>query len=421
MDKFSKAYAKKLDREDPLAGYRKKFHIPNSTETGKKSIYLCGNSLGLQPKGIKKYFDQELKHWADYGVQGHEEGDYPWLYYHHQFTDSLARLVGARKTEVVAMNTLTVNLHILMASFYRPTPKRYKIIMEAGAFPSDQYAMASQAQMHGYKPAQAVIEAKPRKGEDTLRTEDILELFQLHGKETAVLMMGGVHYYTGQLLDMKTITAFAKKKGIKVGFDLAHAVGNVPLKLHNWGVDFAAWCSYKYLNSGPGGVSGIYIHEKYATDPKTPRLTGWWGYEEDGRFKMPKKYKPMLNAQSWQMSNAPVFNMIAHLASLEIFDEVGMTALRQKSKKLTAYLRGLIESCTHLDLSIITPKAAKDSGAQLSLDFGKDGKEVYRRLSAAGIVADWREPSVIRIAPAPLYNTYEEAWKFYEILMSLKK
>ncbi len=420
MDKFSHAYAKKLDREDELKSYRKLFHFPKMGGA-KTSLYFCGNSLGLQPKSVKKAFDKELKHWADYGVEGHVEGDYPWLYYHHLFTDSYRSLVGAKKTEVVAMNTLSVNLHILMLSFYQPTSKRYKIIMEAGAFPSDQYAMETQAKMHGLKPKNTIIELKPRKGEYTLRNEDILDTIKEHGRETAVIMLGGVNYYTGQLFDMQSITAAGHKVGAKVGFDLAHAAGNVPLQLHKWGVDFACWCSYKYLNSGPGGVSGVFIHEKYATNPRTPRLAGWWGYQEDKRFEMRKSFKPMPSAASWQMSNAPVFNMIAHRASLDIFDEVGMPKIRKKSKKLTAYCLELLDSCDNVNFEVITPRNIRDRGAQLSLMVRKNGRELFDYLAERNVVVDWREPNVIRLAPAPLYNSYEDVWKLYDIISTFER
>ncbi len=415
MDKYSLAFAKKQDREDELKSYRKLFHHPKMGET-KKAIYFCGNSLGLQPKSVKKAFEKEIKHWADYGVEGHLHGDYPWLYYHHLFTDSYCKLVGAKKSEVVAMNTLSVNLHLLMISFYRPTKNRYKIIMEGGAFPSDQYAMETQIKMHKLNPKTDIIELTPRKGEHTLRTEDILDTIHNHGKETAVIMIGGVNYYTGQLYDMEAITKAGHRVGAKVGFDLAHAAGNVPLKLHKWGVDFACWCSYKYLNSGPGGVSGVYIHEKYATNPRTPRLAGWWGYTEKTRFEMKKGFKPMASAESWQMSNAPVFNMVAHRASLDIFDEVGMTKLRKKSKQLTSYCLSLLDSLTNIDFEIITPRKTSERGAQISLLTKKQGREIFDYLSKNNVVVDWREPNVIRLAPVPLYNSYEDVWTLYDLL-----
>ncbi len=419
MDKTSRAYAKKLDREDELKAYRKKFHFPKMGGS-KEVLYFCGNSLGLQPKTVKKAMEKEIKHWADYGVEGHLHGDYPWLYYHHLFTDSYCKLVGAQKTEVVAMNTLSVNLHILMASFYRPTKKRYKIIMEGGAFPSDQYAMETQAKQHGLSPQKTIVELKPRKGEHILRTEDILDAIKEHGKETAVIMMGGVNYYTGQLYDMESITKAGQKQGAKVGFDLAHAAGNVPLRLHKWGVDFACWCSYKYLNSGPGGVSGVFIHEKHASNPRTPRLAGWWGYTEKTRFEMKKGFRPIPTAESWQMSNAPVFNMVAHRASLDIFDEVGMARIRGKSKKLSSYCLSLLDSLENIRFEVITPRRVSDRGAQLSLLVNKDGRRLFDYLTEHKVVVDWREPNVIRLAPVPLYNSYEDVWKLYDLLQKWK-
>jgi kynureninase len=361
----------------------------------------------------------ELEDWAKYGVEGHFKARNPWFSYHHLFTERLAKIVGAKKNEVVAMNTLTVNLHLLMTSFYRPEGKRYKILMEAGAFPSDQYAVESQVRMHGYDPEDAIIEIAPKEGAYIIEEEDILKVISETDGELALVMIGGVNYYTGQFFDLKKISEATHRVGAYVGFDLAHAVGNIPLQLHDWNVDFACWCSYKYLNSGPGGVGGAYVHEHHATNPKVLRLAGWWGNDEKTRFKMEKGFVPKNTAESWQMSNAPVFNMVAHHASLDIFDKAGMTALREKSEKLTAYLEFLLNQITNLPFIIITPSQPQRRGCQLSLLFQERGKEVFDKLTEQGVIADWREPNVIRIAPVPLYNTFEDAYRFYEILRGL--
>lgn len=411
-------FAKEQDKLDPLLNNRERFHIPQ--HEGNDTVYFCGNSLGLQPKSVGYLMQQELADWAKYGVEGHFEAENPWFYYHHLFTERLAKIVGANKEEVVATNTLTVNLQLLMLSFYKPKDGRYKIIMEAGAFPSDQYAVETQVRMYGYSPANAIIEIGPKDGEHTLRDEDIIQAIEEAGDELAMVMFGGVNYYTGQFFNLKEITQAAHKAGAICGFDLAHAVGNIPLSLHDWDVDFACWCSYKYLNSGPGGVGGLYVHERYATNPDVFRLAGWWGNEEETRFKMEKGFIPQKNAGSWQMSNAPVFNMVAHNAALDIHDKAGMKALREKSLKLTGYLEYLLKQIKHLSFEIITPTEPERRGCQLSLLFGDRGKEVFDTLSKNGVVADWREPNVIRIAPVPLYNTFEDVYRFYEILLSVK-
>jgi kynureninase len=414
----SRNFAREMDDADELYRYRTQFHMPKLN--GKAATYFCGNSLGLQPKSVKGYLLQELDDWAMHGVEGHFEAKRPWFSYHHFFTKSLAKLVGAKEKEVVAMNTLTVNLQLLMLSFYRPTAKRYKIIMEAGAFPSDMYAVETLVQHLGLKPKDAIIEIAPRKGEHIIQEEDILQAIQKNKSSLAMLMFGGVNYYTGQVFDLAKITAAAQKAGAKVGFDLAHAVGNIPLQLNKWNIDFACWCTYKYLNSGPGAVGGIYINEQYAADGKTPRLGGWWGHNEKTRFKMEKGFDPMPSAQSWQMSNAPVMNMAAHRASLDIFDEVGMKNLRAKSEQLSGFLRFLLEQLSNLDFEIITPREKHQAGCQLSLLFKKNGKQVFEHLQKNGIIADWREPNVIRVAPVPLYNSFEDAYDLYEALKGFK-
>jgi kynureninase len=410
-------YAQSQDQMDILYPFRERFYFPQHEE--KDAVYFCGNSLGLQPKSVAFLMEKELRDWAKYGVEGHFQARNPWFYYHNLFSERLAKIVGAHKEEVVAMNSLTVNLHLLMMSFYRPENGRYKIMMEAGAFPSDQYTMETQARMHGYEPDEAIIELRPRAGEHILREEDIEAEIEKAGASLAVVMIGGVNYYTGQYFDLHRITQAAHKAGAYAGFDLAHAVGNVPLKLHDWSVDFACWCSYKYLNSGPGAVGGIYVHEHHGNNPKVFRLAGWWGNEEKTRFKMEKGFIPQKGAASWQMSNAPVFNMVAHDASLDIFDKAGMEALRAKSELMTGYLEFLLKSITNLPFEIITPPETNRRGCQLSLLFTDQGREVFEKLVQNGVIADWREPNVIRIAPVPLYNTFEDCYRFYEVLANI--
>jgi kynureninase len=411
-------YAQNQDQVDILYHFRERFIFPQ--HNGEDVRYFCGNSLGLQPKSVRYLMEQELEDWGKHGVEGHFRARRPWFSYHHIFSERLAKVVGAGKDEVVAANTLTVNLHLLMLSFYRPEGKRYKIIMEAGAFPSDQYAMETQAQMYGYEPEDAIIELKPREGAHIIEEEDILTAIADAGETLAVVIMGGVNYYTGQYFDLKKISDAAHRVGAYCGFDLAHAVGNIPLQLHDWNIDFACWCSYKYLNSGPGGVGGIYVHRHHCNNPKIFRLAGWWGNDEKDRFKMEKGFIPQKNAGSWQMSNAPVFNMVAHNASLDLFDKAGMKALREKSEKLTGYMEYLLQQVTHLPFTIITPSKPTRRGCQLSMLFHERGREVFDKLTENGVIADWREPNVIRIAPVPLYNTFEDCYRFYEILMSLQ-
>ena len=412
------AFALEMDDQDPLKQFRDQFHIPEQNE--RELIYFCGNSLGLQPKSTRSYIEQELLDWQQLGVEGHLHGKNPWFYYHHFLTESTAKLVGAKPIEVVVMNSLTVNLNLLMISFYRPTRQRYKVIMEYMAFPSDQYAVENQVKLHGFDPFDAIIELTPREGEATLRTEDILSVIEKHQHDLALIMIGGVNYYTGQLFDMAAITQFAKQCSpeIQVGFDLAHAAGNVRLQLHDWEVDFATWCSYKYLNSGPGGTSGVFIHEKHAHNSALPRLSGWWGNEEKTRFKMQKGFYPQEGAAGWQMSNAQILPMAAHRASLAIFDAAGMDALVQKSKLLTGYLEFLLLNGARKDFRIITPTNPTQRGCQLSIVMEQNGKAVFDTLTQNGIIADWREPDVIRVAPVPLYNTFEDVWRFAEIFHS---
>ncbi len=406
--------ARQADQQDPLRSYRDQFLFPQYH--GHNCLYFCGNSLGLQPKGVRPAILRELDHWAEHGVEGHFRGDQPWMYYHRFLSDAAARLVGALPQEVVVMNTLTTNLHLMMVSFYRPTAQRYKIVMEAGAFPSDQYAMESQLRWHGYDPETAIIEVAPRPGEDTLRTEDIIQVIEKEGDSIALVMFGGVNYYTGQWYDLEKITTAGHRAGAMVGFDLAHAAGNVPMRLHDWDADFAVWCSYKYLNSSPGGPSGLFVHERYANRPDLPRFAGWWGHDEQERFQMKKGFKPMQGAAGWQLSNAQVLSFAAHKASLELFESAGMEALRAKSVQLTAFLELVLKEADggRNLYRMITPTDPDARGCQISLLTDSRGKSLFEHLSHHGVVADWREPNVIRLAPVPLYNSFEDVWQLGE-------
>jgi kynureninase len=409
-------FAKKLDQQDSLRSFRSKFHLPKVND--KTAIYFTGNSLGLLPKSTRKFVEEELIDWAQLGVEGHFHSKRPWLHYHKFSKKPLSRLVGAKPTEVVAMNQLTVNLHLMLTSFYRPTKTRYKILTEAGAFSSDQYAFESQVKYHGLDPDTAIIELSPRAGEYLLRTEDILRAIEENKNEIALIIFGGVQYYSGQFFDLKKITAFGHSCGTYVGFDLAHAIGNVPLQLHKDEVDFAVWCGYKYLNSGPGGIAGAFVHEMHAKTFSLPRLAGWWGHEDKERFKMKKGFKPMEGVDGWQLSNFPVLSGAAQLASLEVFDKAGINNLRKKSILLTGYLEFLLKSIgNHQEkFQIITPEDKNQRGCQLSLLMKKNGKIVFDKITKAGVIADWREPDVIRVAPVPLYNTFEEVFSFSRIL-----
>ncbi|PKP46894.1 MAG: kynureninase [Bacteroidetes bacterium HGW-Bacteroidetes-12] len=415
-------FAQQLDEQDELKTYRSKFHIPIVNE--KEAIYFTGNSLGLQPKSTLAYIKQELEDWAKLGVEGHFHAKNPWFAYHEQFAVPIAKIVGALPKEVVVMNNLTVNLNLLMVSFYRPTEKRYKIICEAKAFPSDQYALEMQVRSAGLQPDETIIEVAPRNGEKTIRNEDIITAIENAGSSLACVMIGGVNYFTGQVFDMKAITEAGHKVGANVGFDLAHGVGNIELKLHDWKVDFACWCSYKYLNSGPGGVSGVFINEKHCENTNLPRFAGWWGQEKETRFLMEKGFKPIKSAEAWQMSNAPVLSMAAHKAAVAIFDEVGMQKLLKKQKTLAGYLEFIIDeiSNNHLDkssgkrLEIITPRNWNERGCQISIIAHGFGKDLFNKLTNEGVISDWREPNVIRLAPVPLYNSFEDVYRFGEIL-----
>jgi kynureninase len=418
----SLSFAKQLDAADPLKNYRERFNIPRID--GKDAIYLCGNSLGLQPKTAKELVEQELNDWASMAVEGHLHAKNPWLTYHKLLTKSAAGIIGAKPIEVVIANSLTTNLHLMMVSFYRPTKQRFKIITETGAFSSDMYALESQVRYHGMDPEKTIIELKPREKEYTLRPEDIIECIKDHQKELALVMIGGVNYYTGQAFDIKKITSAAHKAGAIAGFDLAHAAGNIELKLHDWKVDFAVWCTYKYLNSGPGGVGGLFVNQKYATAKDLPRFAGWWGHNEKERFLMKKGFKPIPGAEGWQLSNAPVLAMALHKASLDIFDEAGMDTIIKKSINLTGFLEYLIctecrapkTGSTQHKIKIITPPNPVERGAQLSILIRKNGQELFKNLKNEGFIVDWRSPNVIRVAPIPLYNTFEEVYKFSTLL-----
>jgi kynureninase len=418
-------YAHQQDQQDPLKQYRQQFSFPQ--HNGADTIYLCGNSLGLAPKSVEQALLHELEHWKTHGVEGHFRGEMPWMEYHKFLTRQTAHIVGAQPEEVVVMNTLTTNLHLMMVSFYRPTSSRFKIIMEAGAFPSDQYAMESQVRWHGFEPEEAIVEVKPRAGEVNLRTEDIIATIEQHGAATALVMFAGVNYYTGQFFDLPAITEAAHEAGAYAGFDLAHAAGNIPMQLHDWGADFAVWCSYKYLNSGPGGPSGAFVHERHAKNADLPRFAGWWGHDESERFLMRKGFKPMYGAAGWQLSNAQIFSFAAHKASLDLFKEASMPVLRQKSEKLTGYLEFLLRQMDK-GFKILTPSEPAARGCQLSIFTPRNGKKLFDYLAGNGVVSDWREDNlsgmatapgeagVIRVAPVPLYNTFEDVYRFANLL-----
>src|SRR5712691_388357 len=411
-------FALQLDAEDPLRHFRERFHLPLG-KNGEPLIYFAGNSLGLMPKAARKIVERELDDWARLGVDAHLDAKTPWYSYHETLRDPIARLVGAKPVEVICMNSLTVNLHLMMATFYRPTKSRFKILMEEPAFPSDTYAIKTQIVHHGLAPKDARVLARPREGEFTVRTEEIVDLIEKHGDQFAVVMIGGVNFFTGQLFDIEKITTAAQKRGIIVGFDLAHAIGNVPLALHDWNADFAVWCSYKYLNAGPGAVAGAFVHERHATNTKLPRLAGWFGNDPNTRFRLhlEPEFIPVPSADGWQISNPPIFSMAPLRASLTIFDEAGgMEPVRAKSIKLTGYLEFLIEQIGSKKFSLITPANPNARGAQLSIQAHEHPKQVHEQLIAAGVKCDFREPNVIRVAPTPLYNTFHEVWRFAQIL-----
>lgn len=413
----TREFAQNLDSKDPLREYNSRFHFPKVN--GKKVIYFTGNSLGLQPKNAQKYVDEIMKDWAELAVEGHFHAEKPWWDYHERFAKKLAPVVGTKSSEVTVMNTLTVNLHLMMVSFYRPTSQRYKIICEEKAFPSDQYMISSQVRFHGFDPKEAIVELKKRKGEHNFRTEDILAKIEEVGNECALVLLGGVNYYTGQVFDIPAITEAGKKAGAFVGWDLAHAAGNIELKLHDWNVDFAAWCSYKYMNSGPGNASGCFVHERYHSQKDIPRFEGWWGHNKERRFLMEPEFDPEPNANAWQISNAPVLALAPYLASLELFEEVGMKTLIRKRDLIVAYLEFVlreIDAETEGHFEIITPSAPEERGTQLSVFLHGQGREVFQYLMDNGVIVDWREPNVIRLAPVPFYCSFEEMYEFGQIL-----
>lgn len=413
--KNTKAFARRLDDQNPIREYRSKFHIPLQ-ENGEPFIYLCGNSLGLQPKSTKEALDQELKDWAKLGVEGHFEAKNPWMPYHEFLTNAMAKVVGAKPIEVVVMNTLSVNLHLMMVSFYRPTSKRKKILIEFDAFPSDKYAVVSQLKFHGYDPAENLIELRAREGEACIRMEDIETIIEQEGNEIALIMLGNTNYYTGQFFDMKKITKLGHAKGCKVGFDCAHGAGNVELNLHDSGADFAVWCTYKYLNAGPGSIAGCFVHERHANNKDLPRFSGWWGHNKETRFGMRDGFDPIPGVEGWQLSNPPILSMAAVWASLKIFDEVGMPQLRKKAILLTGYMEYLLDEIKDDRISIITPRDISQRGTQLSIQVKNADKRLFDQITKAGVIADWREPDVIRVAAVPLYVSFEDVYLFVEIL-----
>ncbi len=413
-------YAKKLDIEDTLASFRNKFHIPKN-DSGKDLIYLCGNSLGLQPKITSEYVTEVLTDWANLGVEGHVEGKHPWLPYHEFLTSTMSKIVGAKESEVVVMNTLTTNLHLIMVSFYQPTRTKYKIVVESDAFPSDKYAVESQLKFHGIDPKDGLILWKPRKGEELCRFEDLEELMKTHGNEIALVMIGSTNYYTGQSFPLKKITSLGHKYNCMVGFDLAHGVGNIQPNLHETGADFAVWCSYKYLNSGPGSLGGCFVHERHANNEKLNRFAGWWGHNKKTRFNMRHEFDALPGAEGWQLSNPPILSMAAIRASLDTFAEAGFENLRKKSEKLTGYLEFLLDEMKNDSIKIITPRNPQERGCQLSIQVKNADKNLHTKLTEAGVISDWREPDVIRVAPAPLYNSFEDVFRFSEKLKEVLK
>ncbi len=417
---FTKEFARSMDQKDPFSSFRGKFHFP--LYNGEKVLYFTGNSLGLQPKGTQEAIEEELEAWRKLAVDGHFKQHHPWFSYHEELTESTARIVGGKPEEVVVMNSLTVNLHLLMVSFFRPKGQRKKILFEDKAFPSDLYVLRSQAKYHGFDPDEVLIRMSPREGEHTIRTEDLLARINDAGEELALVFLGGVNFYTGQAFDMKAITEAAHQVGAYAGFDLAHAVGNLNMKLHEWEVDFAAWCTYKYLNSGPGSVGGAYVHEKRLKDPSIPRFTGWWGHNKETRFEMEERFDPIPTAEAWQLSNAPIFSMAAHRIALQIFDEAGIEELTKKRDLLTGYLefilQGISERASGTSLEIITPSDQTQRGSQLSLLVRKHGEDLAEELKQQGVSIDLRKPDVIRLAPVPLYNSYTDVYKVGKILES---
>ncbi len=415
---MGREFAAAMDARDPLADFRARFFIPK-TKDGADCVYLCGHSLGLQPKTVRSYLEQELRDWAELGVEGHFHAKAPWMPYHRLLTQQTAALVGAQPGEVVVMNSLTVSLHLMMTSFYRPTAERHKILIERAAFPSDQYAVQSQIRLHGLNVATSMLEATPREGEPCLRDDDIESLIEREGRSIALILLGGVNYATGQAFDMEAIAKAGHRLGCVVGFDLAHAAGNIPLRLHDWAPDFAVWCSYKYLNGGPGCVGGCFVHERHKRAFDLPRFSGWWGHDEKTRFQMGPDFHPMQGAEGWQLSNPPILALAPLRASMEIFAEAGMENLRAKSEALTGYLEFLLHQEDSANFSIVTPAEQTRRGAQLSIRLRNHGRELCDRLAAEGVIGDWREPDTFRVAPVPLYNSYDDVYRFAKQFMAI--
>jgi len=414
----TKDFAAAMTASDPLAPYRERFHIPRAPG-GSDSVYLSGHSLGLQPKSVRSYIEQELQDWEALGVEGHFHGRNPWMPYHEILAESTARLIGALPSEVVVMNSLTVNLHMMMVTFYRPTARRNKILIEANAFPSDQYAVKSQIAYHGYDPAISFVEMSPRPGETSIRTEDIEKQVQADGDTIALIMLAGVNYFSGQAFECARIADAGRAAGCAVGFDMAHAAGNLPLRLHDWNADFAVWCSYKYLNAGPGAIAGCFVHERHARNTKLPRFAGWWGHDKQTRFQMGPDFHAIATAEGWQVSNPSILSLAALRASMEIFDQAGMERLRAKSELLTGYLEFLLDQDRSGRFSIITPRNPAHRGAQLSLRMAHGGRAICDTLAAQGVICDWREPDILRVAPVPLYNSFSDVFAFVEKFRSI--
>lgn len=411
-------FALELDKTDALSSYRNQFHIPKDKD-GNDCIYMTGNSLGLQPKQTKAYVNQELEDWATLGVEGHFDAKNPWLNYHESLGEQMAKVVGAKPIEVVVMNTLTANLHFLMVSFYKPTKTRYKILIEADAFPSDKYAVESQLRHHGFDDKAGLILWKARIGEELANYNDLEAVLETQGDEIALIMIGAVNYYTGQYFNLKRITKLGHKHGCMVGFDCAHGAGNVALNLHDSGADFAAWCTYKYLNSGPGSIAGCFVHERHAYNKNLNRFTGWWSHNKETRFKMRDEFDQLAGAEGWQLSNPPILAMAAIKASLVIFNDVGMDKLIEKSKKLTGYLEFLLNDLGKDTIKIITPNNPEERGCQLSIAVKNADKSLHNKLTEAGVISDWREPNVIRCAPVPLYNSFQDVYYLVERLKAI--
>jgi kynureninase len=418
MYQNSLEYAQQCDVQDELSHFRNKFLLPKDNDDI-DLIYLSGNSLGLQPKTTSEYIKKELDDWAKLGVEGHTKAEHPWLPYHEFLSRNMADLIGARSNEVVMMNTLTTNLHLMMVSFYQPTKSKYKIVVESDTFPSDKYAVESQLKFHGFDPADGLILWTPPEGEELCRFEDLEAIMETQGEEIALLMIGSTNYYSGQHFPLKKITELGHSHNCKVGFDLAHGAGNIKPDLHETGADFAVWCSYKYLNSGPGSLGGCFVHERHAKNDALKRFTGWWGHNKETRFNMRHEFEALPGAEGWQLSNPPILSMAAIRASLDVFAEAGMDMLRKKSIKLTGFLEYLIDGLQDERIHIITPRNPDERGCQLSIQVKSADKGLHEKLTNAGVISDWREPDVIRVAPVPLYNSFEDVFIFTERLKNI--